>query len=80
MTLSHLRGLINRKPGEGSRSIFAHVDFTKLKKSAKSLREAHDTYEEQFVSLFHEETEEPTESPLTMSRSALKKIKIRSQG
>ena len=79
MTLSHLRGLINRKPGEGSRSIFVHVDFTKLKKS-KSLREAHDTYEDQFVSLFHEETEEPVESPLNMSRSALKKLKIRSQG
>ena len=80
LPLSHIRGLVNRRSGEGSRSIFAHVNFGKVKKPAKSLREVHDTYEDQFVSLFHEETAEATESPLNMSRSALKKIKIRPQG
>ena len=60
--------------------MFVHVDFSKLKKTGKSLREAHDTYEDQFVSLFHEETTEVSESPLNMTRSALKKLKIRPQG
>ncbi|XP_076822284.1 uncharacterized protein LOC143468779 isoform X2 [Clavelina lepadiformis] len=77
LPLSHIRALVLRRPKEGSESVFADIDFGKIenRKSSK------DTYEDQFVSLFQEDSDSASsESALTMSRKSLKKIKVKPQG